>query len=63
MPATVLQHASSADAQSDTSESEILTIGEVAKLLRIGRRSVYDMSRAGRLPAIKIGGNGADRLI
>ncbi len=34
-----------------------LTINEVAELLRLGERTVYDMLRAGRLPgAAKVGG-------
>ncbi len=37
---------------------EYLTITEVAQLLRLGERTVYEMMRKGRIPgAAKVGGN------
>ena len=35
---------------------EFLTLPEVAALLRIGERTAYDLARAGRIPAAKVGG-------
>jgi excisionase family DNA binding protein len=35
--------------------NEILTIPEVARLLRIGQRTAYTLAREGKLPAVRIG--------
>jgi excisionase family DNA binding protein len=35
-------------------EKEILTIGEAAKLLKIGKRSVYKLAKEKKIPAKKI---------
>jgi excisionase family DNA binding protein len=35
---------------------EILTLTEVASLLRIGERTAYELARRGRIPAAKVGG-------
>ena len=35
---------------------EILTIQEVAKLLKVADKTVYTMSQKGSLPAFKVGG-------
>lgn len=35
---------------------EIMTIAEVAKALRIGKNKAYDLVKAGKLPALKLGG-------
>lgn len=37
------------------SESEILTIMEVARFLRVPKSTVYKLARLGQLPASKIG--------
>jgi len=34
---------------------DILTVPEVAKVLRLGRNTVYECVRTGALPSIKIG--------
>ncbi len=36
--------------------SEILTIKEVAELLRIGEKTAYTMAKDGKLPGFKVGG-------
>lgn len=36
--------------------AEILTIKEVAKLLRIGEKTTYTMAKDGKLPGFKVGG-------
>lgn len=36
-------------------QAEVLTAAEVAALLRISRWAVYDMTRRGLLPALRIG--------
>jgi len=36
--------------------SEILTIKEVAELLRIGEKTAYTMAKDGALPGFKVGG-------
>ena len=35
-------------------EDELLTVDEVAALLKMHRKSVYDLMRAGRLPYVQI---------
>ena len=35
--------------------TEVLTVAEVAKRLRIGRDAAYMLVRSGRLPSIRIG--------
>jgi len=35
---------------------EILTIKEVAELLRVGEKTTYTMAKDGKLPAFKVGG-------
>ena len=34
---------------------DVLTAGEVAQVLRIGRNTVYEYLRTGRIPSVKIG--------
>ncbi|WP_281178324.1 helix-turn-helix domain-containing protein [Candidatus Desulfofervidus auxilii] len=35
--------------------SEIMTLEETAKYLRIGKSTLYKMAREGKIPAVKIG--------
>lgn len=35
---------------------EILTLPEVAKLLKVAEKTVYSMAQKGQLPAFKVGG-------
>ena len=35
---------------------EILTVGEVARLLKVAEKTVYTMAQKGDLPAFKVGG-------
>ena len=37
-------------------EPEVLTVPEVAKMLRIGKNKTYDIVREGRLRTVKVGG-------
>ena len=37
-------------------EPEVLTVIEVAKILRIGKNKAYDLVNGGRLSSIKVGG-------
>lgn len=37
-------------------EGEILTLDEVATYLKAGKRTVYRLAAAGKLPAFKLGG-------
>ncbi len=37
-------------------EPEVLTVLEVARILRIGKNKAYDMINAGSLSSIKVGG-------
>lgn len=37
-------------------EGEILTLDEVAAYLKAGKRTVYRLAQAGRIPAFKLGG-------
>ena len=39
----------------DTQVNDILTINEVAELLRIPRSSVYKLAQEGKIPAQKVG--------
>lgn len=34
---------------------DVLTAGEVAKVLRLGRNTVYECLRAGTIPSVRIG--------
>jgi PTS system nitrogen regulatory IIA component len=36
-------------------ENEVLTLEEVAKYLRLSKKTVYKMARAGEIPAFKAG--------
>jgi excisionase family DNA binding protein len=36
-------------------ENELLTVEEVARTLKVTRKAVYDLMRAGRLPYVQIG--------
>lgn len=36
-------------------EDELLTVDEVARTLKVTRKAVYDLMRAGRLPYVQIG--------
>ncbi|MEN0066553.1 MAG: helix-turn-helix domain-containing protein [Myxococcota bacterium] len=38
------------------SEPELLTLREVAKLLRVGMKTAYSLVQAGELPGFKVGG-------
>ena len=35
--------------------SELLSVPEVARMLNVSRGSVYNMTRSGRIPAIRVG--------
>jgi excisionase family DNA binding protein len=37
-------------------QSDIFTIDEVAAYLKVGKRTVYRLASAGRIPAFKLGG-------
>lgn len=37
-------------------EDELLTIPEVAKILRVGTKTVYGLAQRGQIPALKVGG-------
>ena len=37
-------------------EPEVMTVVEVAKILRLGRNKAYDLVSSGRLSSIKVGG-------
>jgi excisionase family DNA binding protein len=39
----------------DTAQTRFLTVGEVARLLRVSTMTVYRLINAGRLPAVRIG--------
>jgi excisionase family DNA binding protein len=52
IPATITK--TNADSTS-SSESEILTVMEVARFLRVPKSTVYKLARLGQLPASKIG--------
>jgi len=36
-------------------DDELYTVEEVARMLRVSRKAVYDLMRAGRLPYVQIG--------
>jgi len=36
-------------------EDELLTVEEVARTMKVTRKAVYDMMRAGRLPYVQLG--------
>jgi excisionase family DNA binding protein len=38
------------------SKDEILTLEEVATYLKVGKRTVYRLAAAGKIPAFKLGG-------
>lgn len=38
------------------SKDEILTLDEVAAYLKVGKRTVYRLAAAGKIPAFKLGG-------
>lgn len=40
----------------NTSDSEILTIKEVAKYLKVTERTIYRLAAAKKIPAFKVGG-------
>ncbi len=40
----------------DSSESEILTIKEVADFLKVTERTIYRLAAAKKIPAFKVGG-------
>lgn len=46
----------------DPSQLQLLTVPEVAKLLSIGRTSVYDLINAKELEVVKIGRSGRVRI-
>jgi excisionase family DNA binding protein len=46
----------------DMPSSRLLSVGEVAKLLRLHPHSVYRKINAGALPAIRLGGDGPLRV-
>jgi excisionase family DNA binding protein len=37
-------------------DDEIITIQDLAKLLRIGEKTAYTMAKTGRIPGFKVGG-------
>lgn len=37
-------------------QDEILTLSEVAQLLKVAEKTVYSMAQKGQLPAFKVGG-------
>ena len=37
-------------------QDEILTVPEVAQLLKVAEKTVYSMAQKGQLPAFKVGG-------
>ena len=39
-----------------TSQDDILTIAEVARLLKVADKTVYSLSQKGKLPGFKVGG-------
>jgi excisionase family DNA binding protein len=41
--------------QSDTAHARFLTVGEVARTLRVSTMTVYRLINAGQLPAVRIG--------
>jgi excisionase family DNA binding protein len=41
--------------QVDTAHTRFLTVGEVARVLRISTMTVYRLINAGQLPAVRIG--------
>ena len=41
--------------QSDTAHVRFLTVGEVARTLRVSTMTVYRLINAGQLPAVRIG--------
>ncbi len=41
--------------QFDTAQTRFLTVGEVARMLRVSTMTVYRLINAGRLPAVRIG--------
>lgn len=41
----------------EISESEILTLEEVAAYLKAGKRTVYRLVQDGKIPAFKLGGS------
>jgi excisionase family DNA binding protein len=40
----------------DTTARDFLTVNETAKVLRVGRRTVYRLVETGKVPAEKVGG-------
>jgi excisionase family DNA binding protein len=46
----------------DTPSSQLLSVGEVAKWLRLHPHSVYRKIHAGELPAVRLGEDGALRI-
>ena len=36
-------------------EQDVLTVQDVARILRIGKNYTYDLIRSGRIPAMKLG--------
>ena len=40
----------------DTTARDFLTVNEAAKVLRVGRRTVYRLVETGKVPAKKVGG-------
>ena len=39
-----------------TSQDDILTIAEVARLLKVADKTVYSLTQKGKLPGFKVGG-------
>lgn len=39
----------------DSPDTDVLTVEEVAELLKIPRSSVYKLAQEGRIPALKVG--------
>jgi len=41
--------------QLDTTHTRFLTVGEVARVLRVSNMTVYRLINSGRLPAVRVG--------
>lgn len=41
----------------DHAQNELMTLDEVARHLRIGKRTAYAWAKSGKLPAFKVGGS------
>lgn len=53
--ATVEESSAAGPAGAQARERKLLTVAEVAELLRINKSTVYRMAKQGRLPATRVG--------